>query len=130
MKLITRDTDYAIRALIYIARAKKKVVSVSKMANELSIPRPFLRKNLQLLDKEGIVKSYKGKGGGFVLRLAPERIFVLDLIRIFQGQFKLNECFLRKHLCPHMKHCVLKQKIDGIEKYVVKKLASINIAHL
>lgn len=130
MKLITRDTDYAIRALGYIARDKNKKISVSQLVKALKIPRPFLRKILQILDKKGLLKSYKGKGGGFTLAVAPKKIFILDLIKIFQGPFKLNECFFKKHLCPNTKNCVLKRRIDKIERYALKELGSIDIAYL
>ncbi len=130
MKLITRDTDYAVRALGYIAGSKERVVSVSELVKELKVPRPFLRKNLQILDKKGILKSYKGKGGGFALAVSPRKISIMDLIKIFQGRFKLNECFFKKHICPNKEICSLKKKIDKIEKYVIRELASINLAYL
>ncbi|MCX5702041.1 MAG: hypothetical protein NTW64_03570 [Candidatus Omnitrophica bacterium] len=44
MKLITRDTDYAIRALCYIAKNKNEIISVRELVTKLKIPRPFLRK--------------------------------------------------------------------------------------
>ena len=59
MKLITRDTDYAVRALIFIIKQKKEVISVNKLINNLKLPRPFLRKILQVLNKKGILNSAK-----------------------------------------------------------------------
>ena len=58
MKLITRNTDYAIRALCFIARKKKQVVSVKELVSKLRIPKPFLRKISQRLNKERILVSY------------------------------------------------------------------------
>lgn len=130
MKLITRDTDYAIRALGYIAKSKERIVPVTELVSKLKIPRPFLRKNLQILDKKSLLKSYKGRGGGFALALSPEKIFIMDLIKIFQGPFKLNECFFKKHICPNTGNCALKRKIDSIEKYVIKELNTVNISYL
>jgi len=130
MKLITRDTDYATRALICIAQQKKKIVPVSYLVNCLKIPRPFLRKILQILNKKKLLKSYKGKGGGFMLGKPAKRIYIVDLIEIFQGPIKLNECFLKKKICPSVKICKLKKKVDGIQKYVVSKLKDITIASL
>lgn len=130
MKLITRDTDYALRALCFMVRYKKAITSVSTLVKELKIPRPFLRKILQVLNKKGILKSYKGGGGGFILGLTPSKIFLVDLIEIFQGPLKLNECFFKKLSCPNMKTCALRKKIDTIERYVVSKLKSITIASL
>ena len=130
MKLITRNTDYAIRALCFIAGGEKRINSVSELVKGLKIPRPFLRKILQVLNKEGLLVSYKGKGGGFVLAVKPEKISIVDLIEIFQGALKINECLFRRSLCPNVRTCVLKKKIDDIEKYVVSKLRPITIASI
>ena len=130
MKLITRDTDYALRAVCFIAKSKKKIISVSELVKELKIPRPFLRKILQVLNKKGILKSYKGKGGGFILSKPINKIFLVDLIEIFQGPFKLNECFFKKLICPNTKTCALRKKITNIERYVVKELKSFTLTSL
>jgi len=132
MKLITRDTDYAIRALCYIAKHKRMIVNVGDLVRKLKIPRPFLRKILQKLNKESLLKSYKGMGGGFTftLTLTPDRILVTDIIRIFQGEIKLSEHIFKKSACPHVKTCVLKKRLDKIEKHVVDELKNITIASL
>jgi len=130
MKLITRDTDYALRALCFIVKQKKEIVSVSELVKALKIPYPFLRKILQVLNKKGVLKSFKGQGGGFSLGTRPSRIFLVDLIEIFQGPLKLNECFFKKLSCPNIKTCSLKKKIDSIERYVISELKSIKISSL
>jgi Rrf2 family protein len=130
MKLITRDIDYALRALIFIAQRKEKIVSVSELVAALKIPRPFLRKILQILHKKGVLKSYKGFGGGFLLAKPAKKIFLVDLIEAFQGEFSLNECLFKKMPCSGIATCVLRKKIDSIEGYVVSRLKSITIASL
>lgn len=130
MKLITRNTDYAVRALCYIYRQNKEAVSVAELVAELDIPRPFLRKILQTLSSEGLLKSYKGQGGGFAQAKAAKEIFLTDLIRIFQNSIRLNECIFKKKICPNKSTCLLKAEIDGIEEEVLKKLGSITIASL
>ncbi len=130
MKLLTRDTDYALRSLSFIAKHKEKIVSVPELVKELKIPRPFLRKILQVLNKKGILKSHKGKGGGFLLARPANKIFLADLIEVFQGPLRLNECFFKKMNCPNIYTCALKKKIDAIKGYIVKKMKSITIASL
>jgi len=130
LKLITRDTDYAVRALCFIAKRKKDIVSVTELVKKLRIPRPFLRKILQILNTRGLLESYKGQGGGFKLARSAKKIFLVDLIEIFQGPFKLNECFFKRAMCPHRRDCSLKEKIDSIERNVVSELKSITIASL
>ncbi len=130
MKLITRNTDYALRALCFIFKQKNKIVSVSDLVRELEIPRSFLRKILQVLNKQRILRSHKGIGGGFSLSKPADKIFLVDLIEVFQGPLKLNECFLKKMDCPNIKTCNLRKKIIRIENYVIKELKSITINSL
>ncbi len=130
MKLITRDTDYAVRALCFIAKSKEKIVPASMLVNKLRIPRPFLRQILQALNKKGILKSYKGLGGGFQLAISPNQIFLVDLIKIFQGPLRLNVCIFKKKICPNKNICMLRAKINIIEKEVILELGSISIASL
>lgn len=66
MKLITRDTDYAIRALCFITIGRKEIIPVRELVENLKVPRPFLGKLLQILNKKRLLKSYKGLGGIFV----------------------------------------------------------------
>lgn len=96
----------------------------------LSIPRPFLRKILQILNKANILDSYKGAGGGFSLAENVKNIAVFDLVEIFQGPFKITQHKFKNKVCPHTKRCRLKGKLDGIEVDVIRKLKSINIADL
>ncbi|MFQ6069606.1 MAG: RrF2 family transcriptional regulator [Candidatus Aminicenantales bacterium] len=130
MNLINRDTDYAIKALMYIAKERPERVSVSELAKESEIPHPFLRKILQILNKKGVLNSYKGKSGGFLLALRPDQIFLADLIKIFQGPVKMSKCIFKEEICPHIGTCALKKKIDALEKHVVSELKSITLASL
>ena len=130
MKLITRDTDYALRAVCFIAKQKSKIVPVSRMIKELKMPGPFLRKILQVLNRKGILKSHKGQGGGFSLGVPPERIYLVKLAEIFQGPLNLNDCIFKRKPCPSVKVCALSAKLERIEKIVKNELSLITIASL
>lgn len=129
MKLITRNTDYALRALCYISK-RRDLISVDELVKELGVPRPFMRKILQRLNKERILESYKGRGGGFKLKVPPAKIFIIRIMRIFQGQVGLNGCFLKKDICPDKGRCVLRKKIHAIEDDLFERLKQINVASL
>lgn len=130
MKLITRDTDYSVKALIYIARSNGRVVSITELVDEIGTPRPFLRKILQSLSAEGILKSHKGKNGGFELAKKPENIFLIEIMEIFQGKFKLSECLFKKDICPNINNCTLKSEIDALELMVEDRLKGTTLASL
>jgi len=130
LKLITRDTDYALRALTYIARVEKKTVTADDLVKRFKMPRPFLRKILQILNKRNVLNSFRGKKGGFVLAKPAGSIFVVDIMRIFQGPVRLSEHIFKNKVCPRIKVCVLKKKLDAIEKQVIKELKAISIDSL
>jgi len=127
MKLITRNTDYAIRALVYLAKNPGKIVAVPELISKTAIPRPFIRSIMQALGKKGFVASFKGKGGGFLLKLNPEKISIVDVMEVFQGRFNINECTFKKHKCPHIYVCKLRKKLCVIDKVVGSKLSVISI---
>ena len=131
MKLITREIDYAVRALIYLADNKNEgIVSVPELVDELGITRPFLRKIMQLLAKAGVIKSYKGNKGGFRLIKKPDDVYLIDLVEIFQGDFSLNECLLNKDICPNKDNCILKDRVNDIEEKIRLELKSIDLSSL
>ena len=130
MKLVTKDIDYAVRALFYIASSKAKVVSAAQLVKELKISRAFLRKILQLLSKHNILKSVKGKGGGFSLGLPTRKIFLNDLMKIFHGRLTFINCVFNNKVCSNKKVCPLRKKIKNIEKHVENELKEISIHSL
>ena len=129
MKLINKNTDYAIKALCFIAK-QKGIISVGELSKRLSIPRPFLRRILQMLNKADILTSYKGKKGGFKLCRDSKDIYVKELIEIFQGPLLLSNCFIGNKLCYDFKSCPLRKKIKKIERDIIKKIQKLTIASL
>ncbi|MCK5706416.1 MAG: Rrf2 family transcriptional regulator [Candidatus Aureabacteria bacterium] len=130
MKLVTRDTDYAIRALSFIAKKESEITSVTELVKTLKIPRPFLRKILQILQKKGILTSFKGKGGGFQLAIPADQIYLSLIIESFQGPIKLTECLFKKKICPEIKTCPLKKKLDEMQKYVSEHFRNITLSEM
>lgn len=130
MKLLTKNTDYAIRALLALAREKDVYISAKQISQEQNIPYEFLRKILQRLIKEGVVISKEGGTGGFMLNVSPASLKVADVIRIFQGELQLSECMFRQQICQNRAKCVLRKNIQRIEKMVVREFRGITIQSL
>lgn len=130
MKLITRNSDYAIRALLYVSQHPKKIFSAQELTRALNMPRALLRSVLQKLSRGGYLDSARGKDGGFSLRVNAASIKISEIIMLFQGSIEINECTLKKKICPNLKNCVLRRKIKDIEELVISKLSNITIGSL
>jgi Rrf2 family protein len=102
---ITRETDYAIRCVYYLALNRDKVAMVDEISRATSAPKSFVAKILQKLTKGGFVKSYRGVKGGFMLSRPPREITFLDVIGAVQGPVAMNVCALDKKLCSRSDSC-------------------------
>ena len=130
MKLLTRHTDYAIRALMFMARKPSDITCAQELITKLHIPDAFSRQLLQKLSKSGILKSHRGKDGGFSFKKQPEKIRLLDILEVFQGKGGLTSCILSGDICPDRAACPLRLRIKHIEAQMVKELAKTTIASL
>ena len=130
MKLITKNTDYAIRAILYLAENNTGFVSSSEISLKQRIPLYFLRRILQALLKEEFIISKEGVKGGVKLSLSPDRIKVTDIIKVFQDEIKLLDCIVNKKICYNHKTCPLRKRILKIEEVLIKELNKINIFDL
>lgn len=130
MQLLTKETDYAIRALVFLALKKDCFVGSSKISKSEKIPYQFLRRILQVLCKKNFIESKEGIAGGVRLKVNPKNIAVTDLIRIFQGNIELSSCMFRMQLCEKRSRCVLRKKIKKIERVVIKEFKNITIESL
>ena len=134
MKFITRDTDYAFRALVFMSRILKKkgrqVVTVDEIIDAERLPKVFLRRILQKLAEKNILSSFKGKAGGFSFLVSPEKISLVDIIRIFKGDVDLTHCFIRQKICQNKKTCNVRKKLKAINFLLMKELGKITIKSL
>ena len=91
--MINRKTKYALSALVYLARQDRSdPILISKLASDERIPRKFLESILLELKNYGILKSRKGKGGGYSLARPPELIRLGHVIRFLEGPLAPVPC--------------------------------------
>jgi Rrf2 family protein len=105
--IITRATEYSIRAVLHLAeRYPASVVSKQEICEAEGITPAFLTKILQPLIRSGMVRSKRGASGGFALAKDPARLTLLDVMRAVDEPISLNLCLLegnpcdRSFLCP------------------------------
>jgi Rrf2 family protein len=130
MKLLTKETDYAARAVMNLAKQADGFLSSRDISAQENIPLHFLRRILQALIKAGYVESKEGVTGGVRLKAKPGDIKIADLIRLFQGDIELAECMFKKRICSNRKTCVLRKRIKRIESMVTREFEGITVQDL
>ena len=130
MKVLNKETDYAVRALISLGMKSDGWVSAKAISDEQAIPYQFLRRILQELIRNGLVESKEGAGGGVRLGKNPAEIGVAAVIEIFQGKVQVSDCMFRKQLCSNRANCVLRHQIMRIERMVNDEFSKVTIGKL
>jgi Rrf2 family protein len=116
--------------LLSIFKGPYQVHTATSLSRKLKIPKPFLRRIMQRLAANGIVTSTKGKGGGFASSKSADKLTLIEVMGVFQGDFSVIDCVFKKHICSNRGKCLLRKSVKNIEKDVHKRLAGITLRKL
>jgi Rrf2 family protein len=106
MMELTRKGEYAIRGIVYLAgMPNDKVCLLSDIAAAVDVPPTFLAKIFQQFSKIGLVKSYRGTGGGFMLGRPAENITLLEVVEAVEGPIIPNRCVVTPSDCERSGYC-------------------------
>jgi len=103
---ITRQADYAVRAVLYLARlGPGHRASTAEIARERKIPPTFLAKIVSLLSASGIVRATRGAHGGVTLAKPASELSLLEVVEAIDGPINLAECTLNPETCEFSDDC-------------------------
>lgn len=120
---ITRQADYALRAMLYLARLEpQERAATSKIAEFQQIPSSFLAKIISQLSIAGLIHTSRGAGGGVSLARKPEEISLLDVVEAIDGPITLNECTRDPSICSFGDSCPIHEVWCETQKEMVRKL--------
>jgi len=129
--LLTKATEYALLSITIIANSKTPR-DVESLSNMLNIPKSFLAKILQALSRDGILESYKGAKGGFLIKTDLNKITIMDIINsVEKKSANVSECSKNISDCPNgidrALHCSIWPYLNRLQNRVDSFLASITI---
>ena len=128
---ITRQADYAIRAVRYLSRQEgDKRSATSKVASEMKIPPSFLAKIISQLSIAGLLHTSRGARGGVTLARAANEISLLDVVEAIDGPILLNECVGNPGNCDFAEDCAMHPIWQEAQESLVKRLRTTTFATL
>ena len=128
---ISRKSDYALRAMVYIAAWENdKICSINEISEAEKVPREYLAKILKELSLQGLLHSYKGINGGYRLARSRDEITFLDIIESMQGKIAVNDCI--RHAdesgCSKKPECAMHPFWKAEQQRVTESLKSVNLS--
>jgi len=128
---ITKETEYAIRIVDYMAR-NGRLTSAAVICESTAVPLRFAKNILQKLVRTGIVNSYKGIHGGYELGKLAADISLYDVLAVTEGPVLLNHCLLNGHECDLItdKQCSYYEVFQELSDEIKNKLERIKFASI
>lgn len=127
--MISQTVEYALRAAVHLARHIPKAQTTDEIAKVTQVPRPYLSKVLQGLNRAGIVQSQRGLGGGITLTRKASELTILQIINAVEPLQRILTCPLK--LSSHgIRLCSLHRRLDDALAGVEKAFSQTTLAEI
>lgn len=132
MPLFSAKLDYALRAVVDLAMHPSDVACQSRdIAARQSIRGPYLDQILAILKREGIVRSVRGAGGGYMLARSPHRITVGEVVHAIMGDhLLLTPTVEPPNPADTSAAYIVRQFALKVEEHLVQMLREVTLADL
>ena len=133
--MLSKKTQYAFKALMYMAQVEKEgPILIAEIERKKKIPLKFLENILLELKNGGVLDSKKGKGGGYFFKEAPSEIHLAKVMRLLDGPIALLPCvslnfYERCKNCDE-KDCGLRDTLITVRDATLRILEKKTVADL
>jgi len=133
MLKINRQTDYAVRVLLDLAKqgegARRSSAEIKK---EMLIPAALMARIVAQLARAGLVNTFPGRDGGLVLSRPAGQLTLRDVVEAFEGPILLSECLQVRGEddCPFQFNCPVRPKWGRVQVAMLREMAAITFEDL
>jgi Rrf2 family protein len=128
---LTRKGECALLGAIYLIKQGEDNVSyVGEIANNLGLPQKLLAQVFYKMALSGLLKSHRGRGGGFSMALPPGDITVKDVIEAVQGKPTVYRCVAEGAACTTFKKCSVQDIMFLLQERTMETLDGITLNEL
>lgn len=128
---ITRQSEYAIRTMLELARATEgELLSTRFISEQQDIPEDFLKKTIKLLALADLVSTQRGTGGGVRLAKPAGQITMFDIVTAIEGPISLNVCLSPSYSCPNQPTCPSSRVLRRAQEALVSELKKESLADM
>ncbi len=124
----SKSTDLALHSLWQLAVRHPDLLLVSEMAGKQHVSESYLAKVFQKLARRGLVRSTRGKHGGFKLAREPEEISLAEVIRAVESDLLGYDCQDKNRCCEGRSDCPVRQTFHDAEEHMFSVLETTSLA--
>lgn len=127
---ISKFSDYAFRALIYLAQNPDKLCTVEELAEQLQTSPHHMKKVVHKLASSDYVISLKGRTGGLRLGLPPEKINLGEVLSFTEENLNIFECYATSNCPMYSAGCKLKAISHKALTKFIGEFSAYNLADI
>lgn len=131
--MFSKATEYALRAVIYIAQKStiENKLGLSEIAASIDSPKPFTAKILQQLALDNkIISSVPGPHGGFYIPEKAKKLPVRSILKTMGEDEILGQCVLGLKKCSDITPCPMHIQYKIIKEQLIKLFENKTIGDL
>ncbi len=130
MRLSTRSR-YGVRLMLMLGfNEKKGPVFLKEIARAEEISEKYLSQIIIPLKARGLVNTFRGAHGGYILSRPASQIKLLDIIETLEGDLSLVDCVKKPDICERASECVTRDVwnemsgllLDFLDQYTLEDL--------
>lgn len=132
--MLSQKCKYALQALLVLARdTSGELLLVSDIAERENLPKKFLEAILLELNRNGMVRSRRGRGGGYALAKPAEAITFGQVVRIMDGPLAPLACvsvnyYRRCDDCRDEQACEIRKVMRRVRDAIAHELDGTSLA--
>lgn len=128
---LSTKSQYGTRAVVELAlRYNGKPVLVKEISRAQKISNKYLESIFTKLKNVGLLQSYRGVNGGYVLAKSPDKIRIIDIVEAVEGPIVAVDCVNNPKACKKTSDCVTREVWKEVNDAVREVLSSISIEDL
>ena len=128
---INRQTDYAIRVLLALAKEGDQArLSTSQIQQEMLIPKALSLRIVAELAKSGFILAYPGRDGGLKLARPAAEINLRQVVTHFEKNFTVSECLHESDSCPFDNSCPVRCRWARLQDLILQELENTTFNEL
>lgn len=98
---LTKRGDYAVRAMLALARPGTGQLTAAALAEATSIPPNYVPQVMGDLVRASLVANRRGRHGGYSLASPADEVSLLSIVEAVEGESRRRTCVMRGGPCGH-----------------------------
>lgn len=133
---VSSQEEYGLRCLLQVGKKStdETPVPISEIAVREGLSVEYVGKLLMTLRRGGLVKSIRGKAGGYTLALPPDEVSLKDVLEVLS-----EPLYVAKHcdrfsgtedVCVHTEDCSIRPVWQELHLFLSESLGRVKLSHL